>query len=222
MTINKLYAQLSVKPEEKNTPITKEEGKFLYDFLKRKKIKKSLETGFAYGHSTAFIISATKSHHYAIDPFEAQYGNWGIKNIKKLKLNKYLKHLEEHSHSALPKLLAKGEKIDFAFIDGGHWFDDIFIDFYYIDLLLNKGGHVIFHDSWLRPTQITVNWILTNKSNYQQIKSPIENLVIFKKIGRDKRKGFHFNEFYNLEKASLIDSLRKKIALRTRLKKIFA
>ncbi|MGF1559026.1 MAG: hypothetical protein ACFCUL_08055, partial [Flavobacteriaceae bacterium] len=60
------------------------------------------------------------------------------------------------------QLLLEELRIDFAFIDGGHKFDDIFIDFYYIDLLLNIEGYVLFHDSWMRSTQHVISWIKNN------------------------------------------------------------
>lgn len=185
--------------DRKRTSITKKEAEFIYSFLKIKKIKKSLEVGFAYGCSTAYIISAIKSKHYAIDPFQHNYKNLGLKNIENLKLSKYLKFEKDYAHNVLPKLLKQGLKIDFAFIDGGHKYDNTFISFYYIDLLLNQKGYVLFHDSWMRPTQLVASWIKKNKINYKLVKTPIKNFIMFQKIGRDKRVWWHFKEFYNLK-----------------------
>jgi len=86
-------------------------------------------------------------------------------------------------------------KIDFAFIDGGHKFDEIFLDFYYVDLLLNQNGYVLFHDAWMRSTQMVASWIRNNKVNYALIKTPMENLILFQKTGKDNREWYHFKEF---------------------------
>lgn len=94
------------------TSITEKEGEFIYSFLKEKNIKNSLEVGLAYGCSTAYIISATQSYHYAIDPFQDQFDNLGLKNIKTFKLDKYLKFENDFSHNVLPRLLKDGVKID--------------------------------------------------------------------------------------------------------------
>jgi len=201
-----IYEKLIIPDGHRPASIKKKEAEFIYSFLKEKKITATLETGFAYGCSAAYIISATKSKHYAIDSSQYQYVTdssqsyssceLGLKNIKKLKLDKYLKFENDFSHNVLPRLFAEGVKIDFAFIDGGHMFDDIFLDFYYIDLLLNQNGYVLFHDSWMRSTQMVVSWIKNNKLNYNLIKIPFKNLIMFQKKGKDNRNWYHFKEFY--------------------------
>ncbi len=194
-----LYDRLAVPKETVQIPLAKKAAEFIYFFLREKKIKKTLEVGFAYGCSAAYIISATRSIHYSIDPFEDKFNNLGLKNIKKLNLDKCLILEKDFSHNALPKLLCKRVKFDFAFIDGGHKFDDIFIDFYYIDLLLNQKGYVLFDDAWMRSTQLVASWIRKNKSNYHSIKTPIKNFIMFQKNGTDDRLWFHFKEFYTLK-----------------------
>lgn len=187
--------KLKVPKNDTSTSITKREGEFIHNFIKEKNIKKTLEVGLAYGCSTAYVISATQSKHIAIDPNQDHYGNLGLRNIKKLDLSEHLIHVNDYAHNALPKLLDEGVKIDFAFIDGGHKFDEIFIDFYYTDMLLNLGGYVLLHDAWMRSTQHVISWIKKNKKNYKMIKTPIKNLTLFQKIGEDKRKWYDFKRF---------------------------
>lgn len=190
-----IYQQLEIPEKNKSTSITKLEAEYIYDFLKEKNIKNTLEVGFAYGCSTAHIISATKSKHYVIDPFQESYSNLGMRNIEKLQLKKFLIFENDFSHNILPKLLKNNIKIDFAFIDGGHKFDEIFIDFYYVDLLLNQNGYVLFHDSWMRSTQYVASWIKNNKKNYKILKTPIKNLILIQKLGKDNREWYHFKGF---------------------------
>lgn len=206
-----LYQQLEIP--EKRGSITEEEAKFIFDFLIKNKIKKTLEVGFGNGCSTAYIISATKDKHYAIDPFENMFSNLGLENIKNLKLDEHLIFENDFSHSALPKLLKKGVKIDFAFIDGNHQFDSIFIDFYFIDLLLNHHGYVLFHDSWMRSTQHVISWIKNNKKNYRIVKTPVKSLILVQKKEADNREWNHFKGFCILKlylKDKILDLIKNK------------
>lgn len=194
--MNSLYDKLIIPPDKRYISISEKEGLFLDNFIKKNNIKFSLETGFAYGCSTAFIISATKAWHYAIDPFqETYYNNIGLHNIRTLGLFDYLRFEHDSSQMVLPRLSKIGIKINLALIDGGHKFDNIFIDFFYIDLMLNIGGFVIFHDSWLRSTQYVASWIKTNKKNYALLKVHIKNFIIFRKLEEDDRDYYYFKGF---------------------------
>ncbi len=201
-----IYERLIIPKEHALTPIKKDEAEWIYSFLKGRHIKKTLEVGFSLGCSAAHIISATHSKHYVIDPYQYRFKNLGLKNIKKLCLSKYIRLEKDFSHNALPRLVGKGVKIDFAFIDGGHKFDEIFIDFYYIDLLLNNKGYVLFHDTWMRSTQLVASWIIKNKTNYKQVKMPMRNMIMFQKKGKDIRPWGYFKEFYTL-KSIIINKL---------------
>ena len=191
-----IYDKLEIPDARRDTSITKQEAEYIYQFLSEKKINTSLEVGFAFGCSTAHIMAATNSTHYTIDPFQKEdFGDLGLKNINALGYSKLLKFENDYSHSVLPKLLKEEVKLDFAFIDGGHNFDSIFIDFYYVDLLLNNNGWVLLHDTWMRSTQYAFSWIKRNKKNYKEIKTPVKNFILLQKIGEDNRTWFHFKGF---------------------------
>lgn len=195
-----IYEKLTIPENYRYVSISKEEAEFIYSFIKEKGIKDTLETGLSFGCSTTHIISATNSAHYAIDPHEEKQGNIGLNNIKKFGLEKYLIYEKDYSYNVLPRLLKEGKKFDFAFIDGNHRFDDVFIDFFYSDLLLRKKGYVLFHDTWMRPIQLVSSWIRNDKKNYRQIKNPCKNMILFQKEQeKDNRRWFHFKEFYNLD-----------------------
>ncbi len=190
-----IYEQLEIPEHDRLTSIRKEEAEFIYEFLHDKKITQTLETGFAYGCSTAYIMSATQSPHVAVDPFQERYEHLGLKNIKKLGLDSHLQFIKLPSHIALPNLLQEGLKIDFGFIDGGHKFDDIFIDWFYIDLLLNQGGYVMFDDTWLHSTKTVAAFITRNREDYVAVSVPIDNIYLFQKTGEDRRDWSHFKDF---------------------------
>jgi len=106
-----------------------------------------------------------------------------------------LRFIRLPSQIALPNLLNENIKIDFGFIDGNHKFDNIFIDWFYIDLLLNNNGYVLFDDTWLESTQKTISFIKNNREDYKEIAIPTTNMGMFQKIDGDKRTWSHFKPF---------------------------
>jgi len=176
--------------------ISGKDGASLYHFIKENKLKKTLEIGFANGRSAAYIISSTQSKHIVIDPFQKkEYDNVGLKNIEDLGLSQYLQFENDFSHNVLPRLHSGGEKIDFAFIDGDHRFDYTLLDFFYLDLLLEEGGYVIFDDIWMGSVQWVASFIETNRKDYKKIHLSIPNMVGFQKLREDYRLWAHFREF---------------------------
>jgi len=190
---------LQIPEEDKYTPIKTIEAEFIYNFLIENKIKNTLEVGFAYAKSASHIIAATLSNHIVIDPFQSNYNNMGVANLKKLGFDKFVTFYNDFSHNVLPKLLENKNKFDFIFIDGDHKFDGILIDFYYADLLINEGGYILLHDTWMRSTQLVMSFIKTSKTNYIPVKVPLRNFALFQKKGIDNRNGMHFKEFYTFK-----------------------
>lgn len=197
--MNDIYSTLLIPEESRLTAIKKKEGEFICNFLKDKNPKVTLEVGFAFGFSAVYIMSATDSPHYVIDVDQGAYDNLGLKNVENNGFSSRLRLENDFSHNVLPRLLKEGIKLDFAFIDGGHKFDQIFVDFYYIDLLLNEHAYVLFHDSWMWSVQHVLAWIRSNKKNYRFIKVPVKNLVLLEKIGPDDRNWDHFKPFSALK-----------------------
>lgn len=180
------------------TSIKKEEARYIYEFLIEKNIMKTLEIGLGFGLSAAHIIAATRSSHVAIDPFQKNFKYFGIKNLQKIGFKNNLIFKEDYSHNVLPDLLRDNKKFEFIFIDGSHRFDGIFIDFYYSDLLLEKNGYILFHDTWMRSTQMVLSFIRTNRKDYKFIKTPLRNLDMIQKVGSDNRSWIFYKEFFTL------------------------
>lgn len=119
--------------------------------------KVSLEIGLAYGVSTLFICEAISSlpdpgTHIVLDPF--QNGKWrgiGLKNLERAGFRHLVEFHEELSELALPRFIAEGRRVDLAFIDGLHRYDQAFVEFYFVTRLLRSGGVVLFDDA-IRPS----------------------------------------------------------------------
>jgi predicted O-methyltransferase YrrM len=185
------------RPGEKSDSISTEEANFIHDLITKNKIKKTLEIGLSYGFSAAHIIHATRSKHVVVEPFAQARDDLGIKNLASLDYLQYLELREERSHNALPSLVNENKQFEFIFIDGGHKYDEIFIDWYYSDLLLEPHGFILFHDDWMRSSQLVGSFIRNNRTDYREIKTgAVGSLMLFQKFGRDDRPWYHFNEFY--------------------------
>ena len=185
-------------PEWDNiSSIKTSEAEFIYNFLIDNNLRKTLEIGFAMGMSATHIMAATNEKHIAVDPFQKNYGYYGIKNLEKLDLVENLDFKEDYSHAVMPRLLDEGKTFDFIFIDGDHKFDGILLDFYYADLLLEKNGYVLLHDTWMRSTRLVEGFIDNNKHNFKKIDTGLKNLLLYRKLREDERDGMYFKEFYN-------------------------
>ena len=129
--------------------ITEKEGEFLYNIILKNKSKNTLEVGCAYGVSSLYICAASSQFenykHTIIDPFQKEWLNIGILNLKRAGFTSF-ELIEKLSEIALPELLEKNKKYDFAFIDGWHTFDHVLIDFFYVNRMMDVGGIITFHD----------------------------------------------------------------------------
>lgn len=190
-----IYDQLNIPSHGRKTAIRRDQGEYLCDFLRSRTINRTLETGFAYGCSAAYIMSGTNAPHIAIDPYEDKYGDLGLENVAKLGFSDRLQLIRQPSHLALPHLLAAGVSIDFAFIDGGHKFEEIFIDWHYASLLLTEGGCIVLDDIWLEATRMTASFVRTNRKEFREITVPAPNLFMFEKMGKDESDWTQFRRF---------------------------
>jgi predicted O-methyltransferase YrrM len=142
-------------------------GELLQRAVREVRPQVSLEIGLAYGVSTLFICEAIQALpapgvHIVLDPF--QHGKWrgiGLRNLAEAGFNSIVEFHAEPSELFLPRLVAEGRRIDLAFIDGLHRFDQALVEFYYINRLLRPGGLVIFDDSARRGVNRVVRHALT-------------------------------------------------------------
>lgn len=178
--------------------VNKPEGTFIYNLVKRHKLARCMEIGFAMGLSALHICQAfddsadDEPHLYSIDPF--QDTNWkcaGIANIKNAGFSKYHTWIKDKSYSAMPKFLDT-EPFDFIFIDGWHTFDYTLVDMFYADRLLRIGGYLLIDDALHRGPNKAIAYSDKNYKHWKRIFSDNDidtpkTQVLYKKIAEDTK-----------------------------------
>jgi predicted O-methyltransferase YrrM len=145
------------------------EGTALQQLVTDSKAEVALEIGLAYGISAMFIGAALRkterARHYIVDPNQRrQWHGVGLLNLKRSGLDGQVELMEEPSFLALPELVRRGVRVDFAFIDGYHTFDHVLLDVFFVDLLLNVGGIVALDDLDYPSIAKVSRYIATNRA----------------------------------------------------------
>jgi len=206
--LNKIYAEGKADDLLKNehvldldSSVQFAEGKVLYDLVRLYQPLKTVETGFGNGLSTLFVLLGLlangRGKHICIDPFQqSQWKGIGSAVIQNSGLSTLNEHMDSPSYIALPELLARKVQIEFAFIDGSQLFDDVFIDWYYIDKMLNMNGVIVFHDYSSSPAVRTAVDFVKKNLGYSQINIPkAGNICALKKVDEVYRPWHHFKPF---------------------------
>jgi len=155
------FPQLPVAVDER-------EGAFLQQIVRDVQPRVSLEVGCAYGVSTLYICEELSrlSHaarHIVIDPFQtSQWRGIGRKNVEDAGFGRVADFLEDYAELVLPRLVQSDVAVDFAFVDGRHTFDQVMVEFYYINKLLRVGGVIAFDDADRR----SVNRVIRHALGY--------------------------------------------------------
>src|SRR5262245_20068191 len=101
----------------------------------------------------------------AMDPL--QHGNlWqgaGLNQVQSAGFADIVEFYERPSQAVLPELAARGQKVQFAFIDGAHTFDHVLIDFFYVDQMLEIGGVTVFDDVNFQSVNAVLRFVLANR-----------------------------------------------------------
>ena len=152
--------------------------------------RRTLETGLGYGISTLAICGVHEARgqgsHIAIDPNQERFRSIGLLNLRRAGLDHRVRVIETRSDEALPLLRAEGVRIDFALIDGRHMLDMALLDFVYIDRMLDIGGIVVFHDTWMPAIAEAVAYVVANRA-YEELPAADHGLAVLRKLGEDDR-----------------------------------
>jgi predicted O-methyltransferase YrrM len=146
--------------------IERAQGEALRDLAIVEGAERTIEVGLALGMSALFICQAVLprgGRHTAIDPFQRESWNGaGLRTLREAGVQDSVEVIEEESQLALPRLVAGGRRFDFAFVDGDHRFEGVFLDLYYMTRLVKPGGLVVVDDMWMPAVRTAVAYVDKN------------------------------------------------------------
>ena len=146
-----------------------EECDAIQRWVERHEPQATLEVGLGYGISALSICLALvrtgvdTPRHVVIDPFQAsRFSNVGLQLLAAAGVAGMVEHHGEESQIVLPRLLSGRRAFDFAFVDGNHRFDPVFVDLFYLGRLLRPGGVSVLDDHQLLGVARAVNFFVQN------------------------------------------------------------
>jgi predicted O-methyltransferase YrrM len=152
-----------------------QEGLALRSWVRRAAASRTLETGLGYAVSTLFIVeglleNGPDGRHVAADPYQRRglsshrtsYEGVGLRILDEAGVRDVVEFYEEESQIVLPRLLAEGRRFDFAFLDGNHRFEGVFLDLIYSGRLLDEGGMIFVDDVQLPGVRRAVDFCVAN------------------------------------------------------------
>lgn len=156
-----------------NSFVSRESCQLLYELVERSQARHGVETGMAFGVSTVCLADALRgvagpeAKLISFDPTQLLSDSWnsaGLFQVERAGLSSVVELRDETSQRGLPKLVDSGYRCQIGFIDGWHTFDHTLIDFFYIDQMLDVGGHIVFDDTLYPSIQRVVQFVLANRS----------------------------------------------------------
>jgi predicted O-methyltransferase YrrM len=150
--------------------IPSREGEALRRWVLQERPVQTIELGLGYGVSTLYICEALRTiadpdaHHIALDPNQhTAFADCALELVADAGASDLVEHRPYPSQLELPRLLEQGDRFDFAFVDGNHRFDAVFVDLVYLAALVRPGGVVFVDDYQMPSTQRAVAFFVTNR-----------------------------------------------------------
>ena len=123
---------------------------------------RTLEIGLALGASAVGIAEISNgTRHVALDPFQHDFDNIGLNEIKRLGLADKFEFVPERSEDYLHRCAVLGSTFDFIFIDGYHTIGQKVTDVFLADKCLEPGGIVAIHDAFIPASVYAVEYLQT-------------------------------------------------------------
>ncbi|WP_327796364.1 class I SAM-dependent methyltransferase [Methylobacterium radiotolerans] len=111
------------------------------------------------------LVSVGGNRHLILDPFQhSGFRDAGWEVIRSAHLDCIATLLRERSQIALPRLAAEGMMAEAAFVDGSHIFQNVFVDLFYLQMLIRPGGLVILDDHWWPGVAIAARYFECNQN----------------------------------------------------------
>lgn len=141
----------------------------LRDWVLREKASQTIEIGLAFGFSTLHVCEGLvlngnpDARNVSIDPNQLTgYASVGLRVLQDAGVAHLVEYHDKESQLLLPQFLKEGRCFDFAFIDGNHRFDYVFVDLFFLRRLVRRGGVVVLDDYNLPGVRRAVSFFVTN------------------------------------------------------------
>lgn len=141
----------------------------LYRHIRTQRPRLAVEVGMANAISTLAILTALEENGgdgrlISIDPNQStQWRDCGRASVQRSGLAHRHTVMEEPDSLALPRLLERGSRVDFGYIDGWHTFDYALVDFWYLDKMTPKDGVIAFNDCGWPAVEKTIRFVETHR-----------------------------------------------------------
>ena len=190
-----------IAEDDRVTALGADKALYLLELGLERRPARVLEIGLGWGFSAAGIQHLGCVQRHVIVELEAGSARacQGERNARAAVTRPgSLEIIWGDSHVVLPQLCAGSERFDLIFLDGGHRYDDVFVDFHFARRLISPSGNIVFDDTWLPSIQTVVSWVETNLSDqWQRLPAPPDlSLAAFEARGAsDQRRWDHFVPF---------------------------
>ena len=160
-----------------------------------------LEVGMACGISSLAILTALRDvggdgRLISIDPSQSTvWKGCGSTAIARSGLGTRHELIEDYDYNALPRLLAEGLKIDFAYLDGWHTFDYTLLDWFYAEKMLKVDGIIAFNDCGWPSVDKAIDFVLTHRK-YTEIDVGLPVTIV---NGKQRFEDRYFKKIENWE-----------------------
>lgn len=149
-------------------------GMYLFELVRQLRPALTIETGFAYGVSALFLAEALRRNgrgrHIAIDPFaRSRFDGLGLAHLDEAGLGSLVTLYEEPAELCLPRLLADGLRVEFAFVDGLHLFDHVVAECLFLAMALGRGGLLVVDDTNLPAVGRACDFFAANRDDFEEI-----------------------------------------------------
>ena len=136
---------------------------WMQDLVRTLDPKTCIEIGLAYGISALAVceVLAEKegARFIAIDPYQDFWREVGLLNLERAGFRRFVEFHREFTPAVLPKLLASGLSIDFAYVDASKVFDRVLHDVGYLTEMLRVGGLLAVDDCGFLGVRAVVRYL---------------------------------------------------------------
>jgi predicted O-methyltransferase YrrM len=172
--------------------IPRQAAEFVYETVRRIRPTTALEIGMAWGFSSVATCSALRDNgvgvNIVVDPYQlSTYEGVGLVALEQYGLAPFAQYHAERSDLFLPRFWeGRRNRVQFGFIDGDHRIDAVFVDFYYINKLLDAGGVVILDDYQFSSVKAVSEYALKN-FHYEVLQCDQPRFAVLRKLKEDDR-----------------------------------